>query len=572
MSNQIQSKYPYLSELIQGQLCGELSNEQFKKLSQMLSDDPKCLQYYVEYTTVWALLDETSELHELDVDAPTEYVPGFLEALAEEERTAETVKIPEKNIQRELIQKVERNRIQYKLSTSSIISILTVAAAVIFLVLFIRLSPTPKGQQVAILSDSIHAKWADMNGTIKQGDPLVTSFESLLLREGYAELLFNTNAKVTIEAPAEFQILAEDAIKLNYGKIYATVPQEAIGFTVNTQTAKIIDLGTEFGIQADLGGATSLHVLKGKTTLIAGQRFNKTSVQVTKHYAKKVSSMTLDVSDIPCDDRLFVRHVNSDNEILWRGQSEFNLADVVGGGNGFGSGQLNEGISLSDGAMKSDYHGKGIKGTGDYHLVSGSQFVDGVFVPGVDFKPVQVSSKGHFFKECPSTSGLYTVLRNGGIAKELAGTVYPLELNGQIYGTSENPVLSLRSNSGITFDLDAVRSAMGCQVQAFRSLVGISSNAEQISKLDLKEVDGQMIDVYSHLEGNVANADIFILIDGQLRQTATVTHEPETIVNIDIKLTPHDRFLTLVSTQGDDEWTYDWVMFARPYLILGTAE
>jgi len=167
-------------------------------------------------------------------------------------------------------------------------------------------------------------------------------------------MLFDNQARVVLEGPVEFQILAEDRIALNYGKVYVTVPKGAIGFTVNTPSARIIDLGTEFGVQTDTFGDVQMHVIKGKTTLIAGDRSNRINVEVNQGQAKKVSGTTLEVSDIPFKTHLFIRSINSSRNIVWRGQTELNLADMAGGGNGLGTGRIGVWLNLKTGEEGTD--------------------------------------------------------------------------------------------------------------------------------------------------------------------------------------------------------------------------
>ncbi len=149
-------------------------------------------------------------------------------------------------------------------------------------------------------------------------------------------MLFDNNAMVTIEGPAEFEIVSEDRIKLQYGRIYSIVPQEALGFSVATPNAMVIDLGTEFGIQVDLEGNTELHVSQGMTRLMAGINKKKVSSEIYEGSARKITGSSSEVSEVPCKDSIFVRKINSKTNLIWRGQKELDLADIVGGGNGWG--------------------------------------------------------------------------------------------------------------------------------------------------------------------------------------------------------------------------------------------
>ena len=91
MSEQVPSKYQLLSELIHGLLAGELSDDKCCQLHQMLASDPKCREYYIEYTTLWALLDEYCENQ--GVDELPDFGSSILEAFAKEENTAPTIEI-----------------------------------------------------------------------------------------------------------------------------------------------------------------------------------------------------------------------------------------------------------------------------------------------------------------------------------------------------------------------------------------------------------------------------------------------------------------------------------------------
>ena len=71
-------------------------------------------------------------------------------------------------------------------------------------------------------------------------------------------------ARVCIEGPAEFAPRSGGRVELNCGRLVAYVPAQARGFTVNTPTAEVIDLGTEFGVEVNRQGRTDLVVIKGQ--------------------------------------------------------------------------------------------------------------------------------------------------------------------------------------------------------------------------------------------------------------------------------------------------------------------
>jgi hypothetical protein len=76
-----------------------------------------------------------------------------------------------------------------------------------------------------------------------------------------------------------------------------------------------------------------------------------------------------------------------------------------------------------------------------------------------------------------------------------------------------------------------------------------------------------------------SNADFWILVDGKIRHQKTQVKE-KTLFSADIEISDKDRFLTLITTDGQDPegriWDNmpltaidsDWCMYADPGLIL----
>jgi hypothetical protein len=316
-------------------LCeGTITDDQFDRLDAWVKSDKEACRIYVDFTSVWSDLqyfhassysqDERRVVSIQDMlDKPDCFTDSAIwKALADAEKDAPAVEITPAEEPSILIQKVHREKIVRKISKSSLITLCTAAAAIVLILVFAYFAPTETGFKVAVLSDSIHAKWGDIDNAMEKGMAVFTSRGKLVLREGCVKLLFDNQAQVTLEGPAEFQILAEDKINIRYGRLYAIVPPEAIGFMITTQTAKIIDLGTEFGVEVDTRGDTCLHVMKGKTTLIAGEKSNKLSMDVIGGAAKKVSVDSQVISDISYDECLFVRDIDSANGVIQRGETQ----------------------------------------------------------------------------------------------------------------------------------------------------------------------------------------------------------------------------------------------------------
>lgn len=85
----------------------------------------------------------------------------------------------------------------------------------------------------------------------------------LRLIEGMLKLRFKSGAEVTLTGPMRFDLRSANSGFLHTGDLFAHVPKPAVGFAVQTPTAKVVDLGTEFGVSVDESGATNVSVREG---------------------------------------------------------------------------------------------------------------------------------------------------------------------------------------------------------------------------------------------------------------------------------------------------------------------
>ena len=86
-------------------------------------------------------------------------------------------------------------------------------------------------------------------------------------------------AKVILAAPASFEISDAGHGFLRMGSLTATVPHEDAGFTIDTPSARVVDLGTEFGVAVEKTGQSEIHVFVGSVTVEpqSGQRKRATA-------------------------------------------------------------------------------------------------------------------------------------------------------------------------------------------------------------------------------------------------------------------------------------------------------
>ena len=169
--------------------------------------------------------------------------------------------------------------------------------------------------------------------------------------------------------------------------------------------------------------------------------------------------------------------------------------------------------------------------------------------------PVSVDSAGHTFDAFGTTSNRSGghVWAGGVLARPSIHTVsaIPAELGGVDYSSPGHGLVLLHANKGITFDLEAIRRANpGCKLLRFRAVGG---NTEIYS-------DERLTPVYA--------ADLWVLVDGQKRFRAGRSIAAPAWFGLSFRIAEHDRFLTLVATDGGHGFKADWILFGDPRLEL----
>jgi hypothetical protein len=125
--------------------------------------------------------------------------------------------------------------------------------------------PEATDETVAVLLQAPGAEWDENGLAPRAGAPLLPGW--LRLKSGFAHLEFYSGATVILEGPAEFQLISRTEAYCAQGKLRATVPPQAQGFTIRSPKLDLVDRGTEFGLQVGAGGKTEVHVFQGKVEL-----------------------------------------------------------------------------------------------------------------------------------------------------------------------------------------------------------------------------------------------------------------------------------------------------------------
>jgi hypothetical protein len=417
------------------------------------------------------------------------------------------------------------------------------------------------------------------------------------LCSGLLEITYHTGAKVILQGPVTYEVESKEGGYLAVGKLTARVEQgsrnKAQGyksepsiihhplsaglFFVRTPTAIVTDLGTEFGVEVDKTGGVVSHVFRGSIRMELLASDGK-SVATRRILHANESAWTEGEAD---HRRVVVQSVSSTvdsrirNSMVQRFVREIpkgatktlDLADVVAGGDGY-LGKRNRGIDPTNGESRdkplatSDFI---LIGDGKYHRVPGVRFVDGVFVPDFRRGPVQIDSAGHTFdgyaasaSSMNQTSGYVwagAAIPMPASAKTVwtySFTNLPVLLDGIDYTKPDHGLLCLHPNKGITFDLEAIRQANpGWDIVRFQAAT-------------------------ANVETGVANtegvADIRVFVDGETRFQRRETGRSRSAFQLAIPIGRKERFLTLMTTDGGDTFSWDWVVFGDPRLELQSQD
>lgn len=540
-----------ISELLLACCDGTVTREAMAELEGLLDGNPAALEYCVEvlmdlnyfHCLAQTPLSQPETAKGPETDFMSELDPqqqlALLGDFAEYEKHADAMEIARAPEARERgpVKKLDYQRPARTINKFSLVAAVLSAAALLLMILYVHLAPSAP-YEVATVMDAIGAEWSS-NLPISQGTRLTSHSKPIRLTRGIVKLRTEDQVDVVLEAPAEFQFHSYSEMSIQYGKLFARVSEQGCGFSVVTPNSKIVDLGTEFGVLCHIDGNTDVHLYQGKANLFAGEKHQpKTSQLITAGSARRVDSQSSDIRPIALNEQALARNINSGANLVWRGQKAIRLADLLLGGNGFGTAK-NRTIEFEPNTGRAVATGTTGYRAGPQGLVpvAESPYLDCLFVPGDQGGPLAVSSADNRFMDAPQTTGLY--FANAGCLKDWT-FFEPLQrtfaASRKAYPDSE--ALYLHSNLGLTVDLNAVRRVVpGLRLSAFTAYAGILRMGENLPE---------------HSE-----ADVWVLVDGELRANRRAL-QADAGLDIRVDLEDRDRFLTLLVTDGGKAYEENW--------------
>jgi hypothetical protein len=218
------------------------------------------------------------------------------------------------------------------------------------------------------------------------------------------------------------------------------------------------------------------------------------------------------------------------------------LADIVGGGNGFGTGVKGNGVDARTGKVQTREFGALGNVRSNRFVRVAFPFIDGVVIPdgGPDGgSPVPISSTGLHVTGVPDTASVaWDMIRNGPVASQ-----FSTALDGVDFNKDGRSLLGLHANAAITFDLAAIRKTTSNSALRFNAIAGYGGKAI------------------------TAHADFHVYVDGQIKARQIRINRDDGGFHLDIPLPASARFLTLMATDGGNGYSHDQIFFGDPRLI-----
>ena len=552
-------------DLFYASLSGSASEAQHTRLVELLEGSEEIQQEYVDYVVLFVHFYRREGARVgIDHKVPLSNIEHILIDLGSQEQQAASLVKEKPDVVNHILADDRRAKRHSKKNVRSNILLYAASMAAVLMFGFIVFDNYNKSNDsnagkveeilrpVALVTDQLNTEWNAGSAALDTKQKIYTDNRVYDLAKGSIEIEYKTGVDAIVEGPARFRF-NENGVDLESGRIYSKVSKRGRGFSVNTPFMRFVDLGTEFGINVDSTRGAELHVIKG----LVQYSDNQTNVSdtVTENNAISYSVQSKRTTAIPVQKYSFIRDLDSGSELAWRGV-ELDVADIVGGGNGFGTGKANSGVDFNKAKVAPVERETPAFKIREFIAVD-NPFIDGVFIPDGGSGYVQVSTTGLKYARFPNTKGeCYVPVCNNtvikqGFDKELKSTELILRSEAGVEKLA--PRICVHANAGITFDLDAINDSLEAGlVRTFDADFGL---------LDIEEFNSDVN------RQDFVDTDVFILVDGKLSFSHLNYRSTDEILHIKVDLPEDARFLTIVCTEGERNYS-DWPLFINPVLIV----
>lgn len=388
--------------------------------------------------------------------------------------------------------------------------------------------------------------------------------DELRLKQGVAKLEFASDATAVLFGPARMKITGRGEVLLIDGRL--TGRSESGDFVVNTPSARVVDIGTAFGVvvKAD---ETNVVVFEGEVDVQCDHE-RKEAVRLTTGMSIRADKAGFDSprqsDDPPWRDRDF-----KGQRPGALGPNELSLVDVVCG-SAPGEYRFAGSIDPNTGTWTSLpwSENKGVRAapaTGLVSAVSGNPWVHSVFVPAPGRVAIPVDLEGLEIGAPAFSGGSWgPIWARRPFDSQADPLMSSVEANTEGFwgaGTKRalldrsrwvrDGIVGLHANVGITIDLDAIRDHFGVAPKAFRGV--------------LAHLEKSHVSLPFHPQ---AKTSFQVFVDGEPRYERLGFCRDNGDVVFGAELKEGDRRLTLFATDGGDGPIYDRLVLLDPVILL----
>ncbi len=385
---------------------------------------------------------------------------------------------------------------------------------------------------------------------------------------GLVELEYYSGAKMILRGPCTYVLTGAKSGRLESGQITGDV--KGGDFFITTPTARVMDLGTEFGVSVSDFHLTDVCVFDGEVQVVS--EFSGASTDQTSASMSLTEGMSVRVQrdgkidrapvvDTQQFTRKFPDSLSSQVDQLSlvdlfsaASKDRFRLAGVIAPDTG-----------LADQSPWLKDRGPGHRSSVEYLATGWHPYVDGVFIPDPSGVETQVDTSGNRVN-LPESMG-----RTWGPVwsrRKFSGDKAFSGLGGyeDFWGTStlefvvdrlnrcQTGMIGIHSSVGVTFDLAAVR----------KEFVGVPKQLRLIvSNLDNSAVKSPEWSALHRF-----SADFFVFVDGKPKARRLDFQKADGEMEINVPLDQGDRFLSFASSDAMGRDGFDHVVIIDPVLLL----
>jgi hypothetical protein len=130
----------------------------------------------------------------------------------------------------------------------------------------------PVDDGVALVTQVVDAVWT---GERQPRADSILSAGRLQLESGLVQIEFYSGARLILDGKVDLELVSANQAICHSGRLRALVPPQARGFSVTAPQFKLIDLGTEFGMEIVDNGASKVQVFDGEVELHSSDQVHR---------------------------------------------------------------------------------------------------------------------------------------------------------------------------------------------------------------------------------------------------------------------------------------------------------